>query len=198
MLILFHNLIFRLYDEKQVNYLWNTTNFLKLVLSTLITGSESAVLGFGVAGILAMLLNYLSVSQLSLPSHSQQLILLIIFGYLSYGLGQLFGFAGIISLLFCAITLSHYTWHSLSDHVKVSARNIFDTVADPLWIYNITKFRLFCISLFLTKRVELRISGTNGRQHNIRSVYILPSHMFYNKYIMLLLLSKKIVTRQKF
>ena len=51
------------------------------------------------------------------------------FSYLAHALSILLGYAGLITLFFCGITVSHHAWHSLTDEGKLSGKTMSDSIA---------------------------------------------------------------------
>lgn len=43
----------------------------------------------------------------------KEIILVFLFAYASYAIGEVLGLSGIMSLFFCGIVLSHYNWYGL-------------------------------------------------------------------------------------
>jgi sodium/hydrogen exchanger-like protein 6/7 len=62
------------------------------------------------------------------PVHQTSLVLL--FGLLSYSLAEVFGVSGILSLFVAAVTLAHYSWHSLSKSAQISTKLSFNAISD--------------------------------------------------------------------
>jgi NhaP-type Na+/H+ or K+/H+ antiporter len=54
-----------------------------------------------------------------------QLLLLALLGYLSYLLADAADLSPILSLFFCGVTMSHYSWHSLGPAAQALAVHTF-------------------------------------------------------------------------
>ncbi len=59
-----------------------------------------------------------------------QTALVLLFGYLSYTVGEAVGVSGILTLFVAAITLAHYSWYSLSNAAKIATRISFAGMSD--------------------------------------------------------------------
>ncbi|KAI8012878.1 Sodium/hydrogen exchanger 2 [Camellia lanceoleosa] len=49
--------------------------------------------------------------------------------YLSYVMAELFDLSGIITVFFCGIVMSHYTWHNVTESSKVTTKHGFATLS---------------------------------------------------------------------
>lgn len=76
----------------------------------------SLLLGVGVGLLSARL-----VRRLFTAAHSTDSEVLVVFGmgFLAYSVGEALDLSGIFTVFFAGITMSHYTWHSLSPSAKV-------------------------------------------------------------------------------
>ena len=55
----------------------------------------------------------------SMREHSiKELFLIVLLGYLSYIIPELFSYSAIMSLFTCGVTMSHYTFHNISDKAR--------------------------------------------------------------------------------
>jgi sodium/hydrogen exchanger 8 len=61
------------------------------------------------------------------PKHEVSLLLL--FSYGAYALPEVFELSGIMSLFFCGVVLSHYNTYNLSPASKITAENLFKSMA---------------------------------------------------------------------
>jgi len=62
------------------------------------------------------------------PIHQTSLVML--FGYLSYSIAEAVNVSGILTLFIAAVTLAHYSWHSLSKSSQVATRISFGAISD--------------------------------------------------------------------
>eukprot|EP00299_Pterocystis_sp_00344_P004496 c1555_g1_i1.p1 GENE.c1555_g1_i1~~c1555_g1_i1.p1 ORF type:complete len:531 (+),score=140.60 c1555_g1_i1:56-1594(+) len=61
--------------------------------------------------------------------HVMEGCLITLFAWASYFFADSFEFSGIVAILFCGITMSHYSFENLSDAAKVLTRDMFKVVA---------------------------------------------------------------------
>ncbi|KAB2012172.1 hypothetical protein ES319_D09G071400v1 [Gossypium barbadense] len=94
-------------------------NFLYLfILSTLL-------------GVLAGLLSAYIIRKLYFGRHStdREVALMMLMAYLSYMLAELFSFSAILTVFFCGIVMSHYTWHNVTKSSRVTTKHAFATLS---------------------------------------------------------------------
>uniref|UniRef100_M4DW61 Cation/H+ exchanger transmembrane domain-containing protein n=1 Tax=Brassica campestris TaxID=3711 RepID=M4DW61_BRACM len=58
-------------------------------------------------------------------STDREVALMMLIAYLSYMLAELFHLSSILTVFFCGITMSHYTWHNVTDKSKVTTKHTF-------------------------------------------------------------------------
>lgn len=94
------------------------TQFLRLfVLST--------ALGLAVGLASAALVRHLFTR----PSAGPETLTLALLGLLAYFAAEALGLSAILSVFFCGIAMSHYTWHNLSPPAKVLTRHGFHVIS---------------------------------------------------------------------
>nr|GEV09909.1 Na(+)/H(+) antiporter family protein 2 [Tanacetum cinerariifolium] len=54
---------------------------------------------------------------------------MILMAYLSYMLAELFYLSGILTVFFCGIVMSHYTWHNVTEKSRVTTKHAFATLS---------------------------------------------------------------------
>ncbi|XP_021905012.1 sodium/hydrogen exchanger 2-like [Carica papaya] len=94
-------------------------NFLYLfILSTLL-------------GVFAGLLSAYIIKKLYFGRHStdREVALMILMAYLSYMLAELFYLSAILTVFFCGIVMSHYTWHNVTESSRVTTKHAFATLS---------------------------------------------------------------------
>lgn len=94
-------------------------NFLYLfILSTLL-------------GVLTGLLSAYIIRKLYFGRHStdREVALMILMAYMSYMLAELFYLSGILTVFFCGIVMSHYTWHNVTESSRVTTKHTFATLS---------------------------------------------------------------------
>ncbi|KAK1274614.1 Sodium/hydrogen exchanger 4 [Acorus gramineus] len=84
-----------------------------------------------ILGITAGLLTAYAIKALYFGRHSsdREIALMILMAYLSYMLAEVFHLSGILTVFFCGIVMSHYAWHNVSDHSRVTTRHMFATLS---------------------------------------------------------------------
>ncbi|XP_042390984.1 sodium/hydrogen exchanger 2-like [Zingiber officinale] len=82
-------------------------------------------------GAVAGLLSAYIIKQLYFGRHStdREVALMILMAYLSYMLAELLDFSGILTVFFCGIVMSHYTWHNVTESSRVTTKHAFATLS---------------------------------------------------------------------
>ncbi|TYK18258.1 sodium/hydrogen exchanger 2-like [Cucumis melo var. makuwa] len=60
-------------------------------------------------------------------STDREVALMILMPYLSYMLAELCYLSGILTMFFCGIVMSHYTWHNVTESSRVTTKHTFAT-----------------------------------------------------------------------
>ncbi|KAK4778876.1 hypothetical protein SAY86_006404 [Trapa natans] len=82
-------------------------------------------------GVLAGLLSAYIIKKLYFGRHStdREVALMMLMAYLSYMLAELFYLSGILTVFFCGIVMSHYTWHNVTESSRVTTKHAFATLS---------------------------------------------------------------------
>ncbi|KAK8585799.1 hypothetical protein V6N13_050770 [Hibiscus sabdariffa] len=82
-------------------------------------------------GVLAGLLSAFIIKKLYFGRHStdREVALMILMAYLSYMLAELFYLSAILTVFFCGIVMSHYTWHNVTESSRVTTKHAFATLS---------------------------------------------------------------------
>ncbi|CAM6127734.1 unnamed protein product [Calypogeia fissa] len=82
-------------------------------------------------GIVMGLLSAYIIKTLYFGRHStdREIAIMTLMAYLSYILAELFYLSGILTVFFCGIVMSHYTWHNVTEGSKVTTRHAFATMS---------------------------------------------------------------------
>lgn len=82
-----------------------------------------------VLGVFAGLLSAYIIKKLYFGRHStdREVALMMLMAYLSYILAELFYLSGILTVFFCGIVMSHYTWHNVTESSRVTTKHAFAT-----------------------------------------------------------------------
>ncbi|THG03867.1 hypothetical protein TEA_000581 [Camellia sinensis var. sinensis] len=94
----------------------------------------SLVFGEGVVNdatsVIGLLCAYV-IKKLYFGRHStdREVALMALMAYLSYVMADLFDLSGIITVFFCGIVMSHYTWHNVTESSRVTTKHGFATLS---------------------------------------------------------------------
>nr|QWT77172.1 Na+/H+ antiporter [Rosa multiflora]UXP11851.1 sodium/hydrogen exchanger 2-like protein [Rosa multiflora] len=82
-------------------------------------------------GVITGLLSAFIIKKLYFARHStdREVALMMLMAYLSYILAELFYLSGILTVFFCGIVMSHYTWHNVTESSRVTTKHAFATLA---------------------------------------------------------------------
>uniref|UniRef100_A0A915PZT1 Sodium/hydrogen exchanger n=1 Tax=Setaria digitata TaxID=48799 RepID=A0A915PZT1_9BILA len=104
----------------------------------------SALLGAFVGFLSALLFKYVDLRK----TPSLEFALLLIFAYLPYGLAEAISLSGIMSILFCSITMSQYTHFNISPITQITMQQTFRTLA---FVAETCTFAYLGLALFTIK-----------------------------------------------
>ncbi|KAL9684878.1 hypothetical protein QQ045_022320 [Rhodiola kirilowii] len=62
-------------------------------------------------------------------STDREVALMFIMAYLSYMLAELISLSGILTVFFCGIVMSHYTWHNVTESSRITTKHAFATMS---------------------------------------------------------------------
>ncbi|XP_059632666.1 sodium/hydrogen exchanger 1-like [Cornus florida] len=84
-----------------------------------------------VLGVAAGLLSAFIIKKLYFGRHStdREVALMILMAYLSYMLSELFYLSAILTVFFCGIVMSHYTWHNVTESSRITTKHAFATLS---------------------------------------------------------------------
>lgn len=82
-------------------------------------------------GIVTGLLSAFIIKTLYFGRHStdREVALMMIMAYLSYMLAELLDLSGILTIFFCGIVMSHYTWHNVTESSRITTKHAFATIS---------------------------------------------------------------------
>lgn len=80
-------------------------------------------------GAFAGLLSAYVIKKLYFGRHStnREVALMALLAYLSYTLADILDLSGILTVFFCGIVMSHYTWHNVTESSRVTTKHAFAT-----------------------------------------------------------------------
>ncbi|THU68651.1 hypothetical protein C4D60_Mb08t06110 [Musa balbisiana] len=104
----------------------DATVLLKFVANFFYLFTSSTLLG-----ALTGLLSAYIIKKLYFGRHStdREVALMILMAYLSYMLAELLNLSGILTVFFCGIVMSHYTWHNVTESSRITTKHAFATLS---------------------------------------------------------------------
>lgn len=99
---------------------------LKLLGNFLYLFSTSTVLGIAVGLLSAFIIKMLYFGR---HSTDREVAIMMIMAYLSYMLAELLDLSGILTVFFCGIVMSHYTWHNVTESSRITTKHAFATIS---------------------------------------------------------------------
>ncbi|CAI9771034.1 unnamed protein product [Fraxinus pennsylvanica] len=104
----------------------NTTIALKLFGNFLYLFITSTILG-----VVAGLLSAYVIKKLYVGRHStdREVAIMMLLAYLSYMISELFNLSAILTVFFCGIVMSHYTWYNVTENSRVTTKHTFATLS---------------------------------------------------------------------
>ncbi|ONK67541.1 uncharacterized protein A4U43_C05F1110 [Asparagus officinalis] len=77
------------------------------------------------------LLSAYIIKKLYFGRHStdREVALMMLMAYLSYMLAELLDLSGILTVFFCGIVMSHYTWHNVTESSRITTKHAFATLS---------------------------------------------------------------------
>ncbi|XP_064934310.1 sodium/hydrogen exchanger 1-like isoform X2 [Musa acuminata AAA Group] len=87
----------------------------------------NALQNFDLTGLLSAYI----IKKLYFGRHStdREVALMILMAYLSYMLAELLNLSGILTVFFCGIVMSHYTWHNVTESSRITTKHAFATLS---------------------------------------------------------------------
>ncbi|KAK8654303.1 hypothetical protein V6N13_128274 [Hibiscus sabdariffa] len=86
----------------------------------------STSLGVGVGLISAYIIKKLYMGR---HSTDREVALMILMAYLSYMMAELSSLSSILTVFFCGILMSHYTWHNVTESSRITTKHAFATLS---------------------------------------------------------------------
>ncbi|MCO5612754.1 hypothetical protein L7F22_067024 [Adiantum nelumboides] len=82
-------------------------------------------------GIAVGLVSAYVIKKLYFGRHStdREIAIMILMAYFSYMIAELLYLSGILTVFFCGIVMSHYTWHNVTESSKITTRHTFATLS---------------------------------------------------------------------
>ncbi|KAH6808779.1 sodium hydrogen exchanger 2 [Perilla frutescens var. frutescens] len=84
-----------------------------------------------VLGVVTGLLSAYVIKKLYFGRHStdREVAIMMLMAYLSYMLAELTNLSGILTVFFCGIVMSHYTWHNVTENSRITTKHTFATLS---------------------------------------------------------------------
>ncbi|KAE9611519.1 hypothetical protein Lal_00011921 [Lupinus albus] len=102
------------------------TNIFQFIGNFLYLFLTSTFLGVAVGLFSAYLIKKLYFGR---HSTDREIALMILMAYFSYMLAELLDLSGILTVFFCGIVMSHYTWHNVTENSRITSRHAFATLS---------------------------------------------------------------------
>ncbi|XP_057962002.1 sodium/hydrogen exchanger 2-like isoform X2 [Malania oleifera] len=99
---------------------------LKLLGTFLYLFLTSTVLGIAVGLLSAFIIKTLYFGR---HSTDREVAIMMLMAYLSYMLAELLNLSGILTVFFCGIFMSHYTWHNVTESSRITTKHSFATIS---------------------------------------------------------------------
>nr|XP_027189307.1 sodium/hydrogen exchanger 1-like isoform X3 [Cicer arietinum] len=77
----------------------------------------------------ALSLLQLFIAEKNLHSTDREVALMMLMAYLSYMIAELLNLSGILTIFFCGIVMSHYTWHNVTGSSRTTTKHAFATIS---------------------------------------------------------------------
>ncbi|GMI84606.1 sodium hydrogen exchanger 2 [Hibiscus trionum] len=87
---------------------------------------SSTLLGVAVGLVSAYIIKTLYFGR---HSTDREFALMMLMAYLSYIMAELFYLSGILTVFFCGIVMSHYTWHNVTESSRITSKHAFATLS---------------------------------------------------------------------
>ncbi|KAL9259778.1 Sodium/hydrogen exchanger 1-like protein [Drosera capensis] len=84
-----------------------------------------------VLGVVVGLLSAYIIKTLYIGRHStdREIAIMMLLAYMSYLVAELLSLSGILTVFFCGIVMSHYTWHNISESSRLTTKHSFATIS---------------------------------------------------------------------
>ncbi|OMP06624.1 Na+/H+ exchanger [Corchorus olitorius] len=104
----------------------NSSIFLEFFGNFIYLFLTSTLLGVAVGLFTAYVIKKLYIGR---HSTDREIALMILMAYLSYTMAELFSLSSILTVFFCGIVMSHYTWHNVTESSRTTTKHTFATLS---------------------------------------------------------------------
>ncbi|CAL1354053.1 unnamed protein product [Linum trigynum] len=162
----------------------NSQTILSVIGDFLYLFSTSTALGIGVG-----LLTSLVLKTLYFGKHSsiRELAMMVLMAYLSYMLAELLELSGILTVFFCGIIMSHYSWHNVTESSRITARHVFAMLSFVAETFIFLYVGMDAFDIEKWKMTKLSLGTSLGIYSSIvflilvgRAVFVFPLSAFSN------------------
>ncbi|CAM8911862.1 unnamed protein product [Rhodiola kirilowii] len=110
---------------------FDLTQFNSTILLSFMGNFSYLFIASTLLGVVSGLLSAYVIKKLYFGRHStdREVALMILMAYLSYVLAELFYLSSILTVFFCGIVMSHYTWHNVTESSRVTTKHTFATMS---------------------------------------------------------------------
>ncbi|MQL72410.1 hypothetical protein Taro_004750 [Colocasia esculenta] len=112
-------------------YLFFTSTALGVAVSSCSWALQSSSALTGLIFFQAGLVSAYTIKKLYFGRHStdREVAIMFLMAYLSYMLAQVCSLSGILTIFFCGVVMSHYTWHNVTESSRITTRHSFATIS---------------------------------------------------------------------
>nr|AVG70975.1 NHX1 protein [Fagopyrum esculentum] len=104
----------------------SATTALSLIGTFLYLFFTSTLLGLTVGLLSAFIIKTLYIGR---HSTDREIAIMMLMAYLSYMIAELIDLSGILTVFFCGIVMSHYTWHNITESSRITTKHAFATMS---------------------------------------------------------------------
>ncbi|XP_073223253.1 sodium/hydrogen exchanger 1-like [Cicer arietinum] len=104
----------------------NPITALELLGTFLYLFCTSTILGIAVGLLSAYIIKTLYFGR---HSTDREVALMMLMAYFSYMIAELLALSGILTIFFCGIVMSHYTWHNVTGNSRITTKHSFATIS---------------------------------------------------------------------
>lgn len=140
-------------------------------------------------GIAVGLVSAYVIKKLYFGRHStdREIAIMILMAYFSYMIAELLYLSGILTVFFCGIVMSHYTWHNVTESSKITTRHTFATLSFIAETFIFLYVGMDALDIDKWKRTDVNAATSAGLSATLmlvvligRAVFVFPLSVFSN------------------
>ncbi|KAH7295940.1 hypothetical protein KP509_26G000500 [Ceratopteris richardii] len=140
-------------------------------------------------GIAVGLASAYIIKKLYFGRHStdREIAIMILMAYFSYMIAELLYLSGILTVFFCGIVMSHYTWHNVTESSKVTTRHMFATLSFIAETFIFLYVGMDALDLDKWSRSDVTVATSAGLSATLvalvligRAAFVFPLSAFAN------------------